>query len=91
LAFQYPDKIADAIRLFSSCELWPSVATAMATTAEDVRSRLRLIVERRNKIVHEADVDPSYPDARWPITKADTDGVNDFIEELCEKIHLTVA
>ena len=26
LSFQHPDKIADAIRLFSSCELWSSVA-----------------------------------------------------------------
>ena len=66
LAFQHSDKIADAIRLFSSRELWPSVASQLNMTVQDVKNQLRLIVQRRNKIVHEADLDPSYPGSRWP-------------------------
>ncbi len=30
LAFQHPDKVADAIRLFSACELWPQVAIKLS-------------------------------------------------------------
>ncbi len=39
LAFQHPDKIADAVRLFSSSELWPSVASQLGLTVQDVKTR----------------------------------------------------
>ncbi|MDE5122675.1 MAG: hypothetical protein O4965_22525 [Trichodesmium sp. St19_bin1] len=46
------------------------------------------MVERRNKIAHEADIDPSYNiGERWPI---DEDMVNDavnFIEGVVHSIH----
>ena len=87
LAFQHPDKIADAVRLFSSCELWPSVAVQLGQTAQEVKDELRLIVDRRNKIVHEADLDPSYPGVRWPISPADSAHTVDFIQSVCEAIH----
>jgi hypothetical protein len=90
LAFQDPDKIADAIRLFSSCELWPTVAINLHISAQDVKTRLRLIIERRNKIAHEADLDPSYPGVRWPITAAETENVIKFIEDVCEQIYVVV-
>lgn len=90
LSFQYPDRIADAIRLFSPCELWSCVASAMGSTPTDVKSRLRLIVDRRNKIVHEADLDPSYPSVRWPISKPVVKGVIDYIQMLCNQIHVCV-
>lgn len=91
LAFQHPDKIADAIRLFSACELWPQVALKLNLSTQDVKNRLRLIIERRNKIAHEADLDPSFPGLRWPISPTDADNTVKFIEELCEAIHSVVA
>ena len=90
LAFQHPDKIADAIRLFSGCELWPSVSTCLGLSVQDIKTHLRLIVERRNKIAHEADLDPSYPDTRWPISPADTEESIQFIVAICETIHSVV-
>lgn len=92
LAFQHPDKIADAIRLFSSCELWPLVAAQLGLTVQDVKTRLQLIVERRNKITHEADLDPSYSGigTRWPISCNDTTQAVEFIQNLCEAIHSIV-
>lgn len=90
LSFQQPDKIADAVRLFSPCELWPNVATAMGMTSEATKSRLRLVVERRNKIAHEADLDPSYPGVRWPITPTDATGVVDYVERICQHIQAAV-
>ncbi len=90
LAFQQPDKIADAIRLFSTCELWPSLSTQLGLTVEDLKAHLRLIIDRRNKIAHEADIDPSYPDSRWPISPIDTEASIQFIENLCETIHSLV-
>jgi hypothetical protein len=90
LAFQHPDKVADAIRLFSACELWPQVAIKLGLSIQEVKSRLRLIVERRNKIAHEADLDPSYPGTRWPISSADADSTVKFIEDICEAMHSAI-
>jgi len=90
LSFQQPDKVAAAIRLFSSCVLWPTVSDALGFPTNSVKNRLRLIVERRNKIAHEADLDPSYPSTRWPISLQDAVGVVDFIESICHRIHVAV-
>lgn len=90
LAFQHPDKVADAIRLFSTCELWPQVSTRLGVPNQDLKNRLKLIVDRRNKIAHEADLDPSYPGIRWPITLADTVSTVNFIKDICEAIHVVV-
>ncbi|MXV83469.1 hypothetical protein F4X88_18895 [Candidatus Poribacteria bacterium] len=91
-AFQHPDNIANAVRLFSSCELWRSVASELNLTDQDVKNRLRAIVNRRNQIVHEADLDPSISGYlnRWPISSADVTGTLDFIQDICEAIHTVV-
>lgn len=91
LSFQQPDKIADAIRFFSEVKLWQEVSTQLAISEQDVKTRLKLIVDRRNKIAHEADIDPSYPDARWPITQRDVDLSLTFLSQTCESIHAVVA
>ncbi len=90
LSFQQPDKVADAIRLFSSCKLWEKVGATMGITPTDIKTRLKLIVDRRNKIAHEADLDPSFPGVRWPITPHDADTVSSYISGLCETIHTVV-
>ena len=90
LSFQQPDKIADAVRLFSSTQLWPSVAAKLGTDAQQAKNRLRLIVDRRNKIAHEADMDPSYPGTRWPITSPDVQSTIGTIKQICQAIHSVV-
>ncbi len=90
LSFQDPDNIADAVRRFSSCELWRSVAAQLNLDMQDVKNQLRAIVDRRNKIVHEADLNPSYPGTttRWSISPADVTSTLDFIEKICEAIEI---
>lgn len=90
LSFQQPDKIADAIRLFYPGQIWKEVALNIGTNEQQLKTGLKLIVDRRNKIAHEADADPSYPGAVWPITPADAQHAVDFIERLCEEIHIKV-
>lgn len=90
LSFQQPDKIADAIRLFSSVKLWECVSKKLGQDEAYVKNRLRLIVDRRNKIAHEADLDPSYPGVRWPITAADVVDSKNFIGDLGEAIHAVI-
>jgi hypothetical protein len=66
-SFQHPDKVADAIRLVSGIRLWDSVALELGSEAKQVRARLVTVVDRRNKIAHEADMDPTNPGSQWPI------------------------
>jgi hypothetical protein len=70
LSFEHPDKIADAIRLMSAVKLWEEVAKEIGINAKAVKVRLTAIVDRRNKIAHEADMNPTDPGTRWPIDRA---------------------
>lgn len=91
LSFQQPDRIAEAVRLFSPIELWNDIGALLGEDPQNLKTQLRLIVERRNKIAHEADLDPSYPDQRWPIDRKDTEEVLAFIEKIGEAIYKLVA
>lgn len=93
VSYQYPDDIADGIRLISPCKLWHDVALKMgATTAtvstqtESLKKRLSLIVDRRNKIVHEGDLQPTIPRTAWPISPEDVSDVVAFINEIVRAI-----
>lgn len=92
-SFQDPEKIADAIRLISDIELWNSIAEFLAQTGQntkqlskDLKTKLSLIVRRRNKIVHEGDLQPALPREPWPISRQDTDDVKDFIFTIVQTI-----
>ena len=85
-AFQQPDKIADTIRFFSNIRLWRRISVNLGIAESDLKNRLHLIIDRRNKIVHEADLDPSYPGVRWPISDADVNTSIDFIGQVCGAI-----
>jgi hypothetical protein len=67
--FQDPDRIAEGLAHISNApDKWALVGTRIGgTSAADVRTRLKLIANRRNAIVHEADMDP-LTNAKTPIT-----------------------
>ena len=89
---EQPDDIAEAIRFISSVELWNSVASQLQSTSKDVRDRLRLVVDRRNKIVHEADSNPTYGQigVLWPLNATQADDAVAFIESVAEAVHTVV-
>jgi len=98
--FQMPEKIADAIRLCSSVKLWLEVAAdqnpgatppQIEAFAKGTKATLSLIVERRNKIAHEGDLQPSVPREPWPIAASDVVEVRDFIRNLVNSIDKVVA
>lgn len=72
-SFQQADKVADAVRLVSSVKLWEEVAQHLGAQARDVKLQMNLIVDRRNKIAHEADTYSRYRDGRWPIDEETVD------------------
>jgi hypothetical protein len=97
LSFQDPIKIADAVRLVSTVELWNEVAVHQGASpstkvgaAKALRGTLSAIVDRRNKIAHEGDLQPSVPRVPWPISAADDTAVANFIERLVRSIDAVV-
>ncbi|MFB0826360.1 HEPN domain-containing protein [Chromobacterium violaceum] len=86
LSFQRPDKISDAIRLFSNVELWKEVANKLGQRADEVKRRLELIIERRNKIAHEADIRPGLPIELWPIDITEVQKVLEFVKMVVHAI-----
>ncbi|MEH1888155.1 MAG: HEPN domain-containing protein [Nostoc sp.] len=87
-SFQQPEKIADAIRQISDKQLWNEVARKMNKPPEDIKQQLTLIVDRRNKIAHEADIDPTLNIGnRWYIDESMVGDTVDFIEQVVESIH----
>ena len=88
--FQTPDKIASAIQLISDVRLWQRVAERMDAGDEEVRETLRKIVDRRNKIAHEADMSRSPYEDRNPIDQQMVTEAVNFLERLVDAIHAVI-
>lgn len=87
-SFQQPNAIADAVRLICGKKLWEEVSMNMGKPANDIKQKLILIVDRRNKIAHEADIDPTLSlGNRWPIDELLVNEAVDFLEQVVESIH----
>jgi len=98
LSFQQPNKIAEAVRLVSDVKLWDELAkylgidgTKGQTGAQVLRRRLTLIIDRRNTIVHESDIDPTPPgDHVYPISRMMADDALDVIDSVVHAIAVTI-
>jgi hypothetical protein len=97
VTYQFPDDIADGIRLVSPVELWNDIAKHYGATGAEVKVKakalkddLKRIVERRNKIVHEGDLQPGFPRTAWSITRADVDHVKVVIARIVDGINAVV-
>ena len=86
-SFQHPDKIAEAIRLVSAVKLWQEVANEIGSDPTAVKARLIVIIDRRNKIAHEADMDPTNPGNQWPISASLVKDALDFIDCVVQAIY----
>lgn len=94
LAFQYPDKIADALSLiWDEVNKWDVIGRTMVppVPASDLRTKLKNIVLRRNQIVHEGDCfSLSPPLGQQPISLSDANDVVSFIKSLVSAIDICV-
>lgn len=82
--------VGDAMAMVGINDGWKSVATAMNLKAEEVKSRLDMIVDRRNQIVHEGDLArQSRPRRvrRNPIGRLEVEGDLVFLESLVNALH----
>lgn len=97
ITFQAPDDIADGIRMISACELWNEIAIrrgasagTKSTVAKGLKTDLSLVIDRRNKIAHEGDLQPTIPRTPWPINRADVDFAAQLIEGIVRDVDAIV-
>lgn len=86
LSFQDPAKIADGLSyIWSESQKWQQIALGLGMTDEDARRKQKLIVTRRNAIVHEADLDP-VTNQKQAITRAEAMDISSFLLALGNRI-----
>jgi hypothetical protein len=85
-SYQSPKSIEYALQLINITSVWKNIASLMNLKAEDIKGELSLIIDRRNKIAHEADYD-MLTGSKYPIDRQNINDVIHFIESLCESIY----
>lgn len=86
LSFQDPTKIADGLSyIWDEKQKWQQIALGLGMSDSDAKTKLKLIVTRRNAIVHEADLDP-VSNQKQSITRAETADIADFLMALGNRI-----
>lgn len=80
-SYQSARNIDNALRLISVNNIWFKIKDRLGLSVEDIKSTLGLIIRRRNKICHEADIDP-LTNKKIQIDENDVIDMIDFIHEL---------
>jgi hypothetical protein len=97
VTYQFPEDIADGIRMVSPIEFWNEIVryhgagpASVKTDATALKGELTQIVNRRNKIVHEGDLQPGIPRLAWSISRADVDHVRTIIDKVVRAMEARV-
>lgn len=86
LSFQDPAKIADGLSyIWNENQKWQKIALGLGVADEDAKRKQKLIVTRRNAIVHEADLDP-VTNQKQSITRVEATDISDFLLALGNRI-----
>lgn len=86
LSFQDPSKIADGLSyIWNSNQKWQQIALGLGITDDIAKRKQRLIVTRRNTIVHEADLDP-VTNEKQSITRPEAADISTFLLTLGNRI-----
>jgi len=84
-SFQEADKIKEAMLLIIDTDIWEEVANNLEDDVRQIKRKLNLIIDRRNQISHEADIEPTYQELRTIYVEDVKDSII-FIESLVEVI-----
>lgn len=88
MTFQDPDKIKDALSfIWNEEHKWQKLSLGMGVPERDLTSQLKLYVERRNQIVHEADYDKTICKRRHMDSSVAQNCI-DFIYSLARQISI---
>lgn len=82
ISFQKPNAVADGLAYVSpELHKWQKIGSVLGIPTSDAKTTLDQIVERRNLIAHNADIDDS-SGQKLPVSKSDAETVVNFIKSL---------
>lgn len=87
MSFQDPEKVADGLSyIWNETQKWQKIAQGLGMSDGDAKRKQKLIVARRNAIVHEADLDPVTNQKR-AITRPEATEISNFLLALGNRIY----
>lgn len=84
-SFQSSRNIEYALGLIGKKKIWSALSNVMGDTADNIKNTLDLIVQRRNQIAHEADIEIHTGTYR-PISQSTVDDCRAFLSTLVTSI-----
>lgn len=81
-SYQSPKSVEFALSLVDLKNIWYNIGKKLKIPAEDVKRELGLIVLRRNKIAHEADIENLVSMKKTDIERTDVETVIDFLNNI---------
>ncbi|MCY7331214.1 MAG: hypothetical protein LH649_00830 [Pseudanabaena sp. CAN_BIN31] len=86
VSYQEPTKVADGLSyVWDEKQKWQKIAAKMGIDDQTAKTRLKLIADRRNSIVHEADIDLS-SNQKYSINRAECESITTFLYECGEAV-----
>lgn len=87
--FQRSDNISQAFSLIGVKSVWDKAGKKLGLSTADVRNQLDLIVQIRDRIAHESDIDPSLDD-KYPIDPITVNNSIKFLENIADTLYSAV-
>lgn len=85
-SYQEPGKVAEGLSyIWEEKQKWQKISLQMNMDERTVKTTLKLIADRRNSIVHEADIDPA-TNQKYSINKAECESITNFLSNCGEAI-----
>jgi hypothetical protein len=86
ISYQDPEKVADGLSyIWNEKQKWQQIAIKIGMDDKAAKTTLKLIADRRNSIVHEADINPS-TNTKYSISKTECQSITDFLWKCGEEI-----
>ena len=84
-SYQSPANVEKALGLIDFTNVWSTISPVVGLCASDIKNKLALVVQRRNKIAHEADID-TVTNMKTEIDREIVDDVKSFIVKIVTAI-----
>ena len=85
-SYQSPKSVEYAMTLINLKKVWHKVGVKLGMPSQDVTLKLGLIIQRRNKIAHEADIHDLVSMDKTPIDRSDVDDTFAFLDQIVTAI-----
>lgn len=88
-SYQSPKSVEYVVGLLGISNIWRRLETTMRIPAHDIKSKLSVIIRRRNQIAHESDINPVTLIC-YPIDDTDVNNTILFVDNLVENIDVLI-